>query len=44
LDTSFDPRDSWFATVQHIACERRCFALSANQLARRSDDLGAASA
>ena len=32
-----DPRDSWVATMQHIACEGRCFMLSANQFARRSD-------
>jgi predicted amidohydrolase len=32
-----DARDSWVATTQHIACEGRCFVLSANQFARRSD-------
>jgi nitrilase len=32
-----DPRDSWVASMQHIACEGRCFVLSANQFARRSD-------
>jgi nitrilase len=32
-----DSRDSWVATMQHIACEGRCFVLSANQFVRRSD-------
>jgi nitrilase len=32
-----DPRDSWIASMQHIACEGRCFVLSAEQFARRSD-------
>jgi predicted amidohydrolase len=32
-----DPRDSWVASMQHVACEGRCFVLSANQFARRSD-------
>jgi len=32
-----DPRDTWVATMQHIACEGRCFVLSANQFARRRD-------
>ncbi len=32
-----DSRDSWVATAQHIACEGRCFVLSANQFVRRSD-------
>jgi len=32
-----DPRESWVASMQHIACEGRCFVLSANQFARRSD-------
>jgi nitrilase len=32
-----DGRDSWLATVRHIACEGRCFVLSANQFARRRD-------
>jgi nitrilase len=32
-----DPRDSWVASMQHIACEGRCFVLSANQFARRRD-------
>jgi nitrilase len=32
-----DARDSWIATMRHIACEGRCFVLSANQFVRRSD-------
>jgi nitrilase len=32
-----DPRDSWLATVRHIAVEGRCFVLSCNQFQRRSD-------
>ena len=32
-----DPRDSWIASMQHIACEGRCFVLSAEMFARRSD-------
>lgn len=32
-----DSRDSWLATVRHIAVEGRCFVLSANQYAKRSD-------
>ncbi|MEP7117267.1 MAG: nitrilase-related carbon-nitrogen hydrolase [Acidobacteriota bacterium] len=32
-----DPRDGWLATVRHIALEGRCFVLSCNQFARRSD-------
>jgi nitrilase len=32
-----DARDTWIATVQHIACEGRCFVLSAGQFALRSD-------
>jgi nitrilase len=32
-----DARDSWIASMQHIAVEGRCFVLSANQFARRSD-------
>lgn len=30
-------RDTWLATVRHIAVEGRCFVLSCNQLARLSD-------
>jgi nitrilase len=32
-----DGRDSWIATVRHIAVEGRCFVLSANQFSRRRD-------
>jgi nitrilase len=32
-----DARDTWIATMQHIACEGRCFVLSANQFATRAD-------
>jgi nitrilase len=32
-----DARDTWIATMRHIACEGRCFVLSANQFATRSD-------
>jgi nitrilase len=32
-----DARDTWVATMRHVACEGRCFVLSANQFARRSD-------
>jgi len=32
-----DSRDSWLATVRHIAIEGRCFVLSCNQFQRRSD-------
>lgn len=32
-----DPRDSWAATVRHIAVEGRCFVLSCNQFNRVSD-------
>jgi nitrilase len=32
-----DDRETWQATVRHIALEGRCFVLSANQFARRSD-------
>lgn len=32
-----DARDTWFATMRHIAVEGRCFVLSANQFNRRSD-------
>jgi nitrilase len=32
-----DGRDSWIATMRHIALEGRCFVLSCNQFSRRSD-------
>ena len=32
-----DARDSWLATVRHIAVERLCFVLSCNQFQRRRD-------
>jgi nitrilase len=32
-----DGRDSWIATMQHIALEGRCFVLSCHQFARRRD-------
>lgn len=32
-----DDREAWLPTMRHIALEGRCFVLSANQFARRSD-------
>jgi nitrilase len=32
-----DGRDSWHSSMRHIALEGRCFVLSCNQFARRSD-------
>lgn len=32
-----DGRESWLSTARHIAMEGRCFVLSCNQFARRSD-------
>jgi nitrilase len=32
-----DPRDSWIASMRHIAVEGRCFVLSCNQFNRQSD-------
>lgn len=32
-----DARDTWIASMQHIAIEGRCFVLSCNQFTRRSD-------
>ncbi len=32
-----DGRDTWIATMRHIALEGRCFVLSCNQYCRRSD-------
>jgi nitrilase len=34
---TMDGRDSWLASMRHIAVEGRCFVLSCNQFARRSD-------
>ena len=32
-----DPRDSWIASMRHIAVEGRCFVLSCNQFNRQRD-------
>jgi nitrilase len=34
---TLDGRDSWIASMRHIAVEGRCFVLSCNQFARRGD-------
>jgi nitrilase len=36
LAPTADPRDSWVATMRHIACEGRCFVLGCNQFLNRS--------
>jgi nitrilase len=36
LAPTADPRDSWQATMRHIACEGRCFVLACNQFVTRS--------
>ncbi|MFN2456188.1 MAG: carbon-nitrogen hydrolase family protein [Pyrinomonadaceae bacterium] len=35
LAPTADARDSWQATIRHIACEGRCFVLAANQFVTR---------
>ena len=37
LAPTADGRDTWQATLRHIACEGRCFVLGCNQVTRRSD-------
>lgn len=37
LAPTADARDSWQATMQHIALEGRCFVLASNQFVRQSD-------
>lgn len=37
LAPTADHRDSWQATMQHIALEGRCFVLACNQFVRKSD-------
>ena len=37
LAPTADQRDSWQATMQHIACEGRCFVLGCNQYVEKSD-------
>ncbi len=37
LAPTADSRESWQATLQHIALEGRCFVLSANQFVKKSD-------
>lgn len=37
LAPTADHRDSWQASMQHIACEGRCFVLACNQFVRKRD-------
>jgi nitrilase len=37
LAPTADQRESWQATIQHIACEGRCFVLAANQFVVKDD-------
>lgn len=37
LAPTADARDSWQATLRHIACEGRCFVLGANQFVTKDD-------
>lgn len=37
LAPTADQRDSWIASMQHIACEGRCYVLSCNQMVRKED-------
>lgn len=37
LAPTADARDSWQATMQHVALEGRCFVLASNQFVRKSD-------
>lgn len=37
LAPTADPRDSWQATLRHIACEGRCFVLGCNQFVTKAD-------
>src|SRR5436309_1601715 len=36
LAPTADARESWVATMRHVACEGRCFVLGANQFVTRS--------